>query len=411
MKVSDPTANRMAYLLEQKNGDIYMAYGRADINKLLWVFKLEGTYNGYLTNRYPELLGLPTTKGLEVYVTKFSPGAYRCTLKSGKNLGYSTEELMESDFTDIKDMAQILTTYDLPPEDITIIPYQHPLSSFLWTDAEEELPLIEALLGVPGWHADVVMLEDKAEINNLPTASALELFYEDGMYEYYFPSIRSQYVVAHLRNGKEIPVADALREGLITIYDLDAWGIAYYREKKPDYAEVPTLTLASRWEKQQAWLGGYTWTCVSTEDGAGTQITADAATVIQAAKAGEFVPMTVYWAAWDSSPPVVELKFTIPPDAVKVLSYRLYADGEWRQTKTHVLTETGDGISLIQGDCLYEIIATWDEKADGEYYGSAVYAFRAATKPMEEDPGSTTTTLPEGYAVSSNRSTNPTNGD
>ena len=382
--VSDPTANRMAYLLEQKNGDIYIAYGRTDIHQLLWVFKLKGTYNGYLTNRYPELLGLPTTKGLEVYVTKFSGTGYRCTLKSGKNLGYSAEELINSDFTDIKDMAAILTTYDLPPEMISVIPYQHPLSSFLWTDAEEELPLIEALLGLYGKDTAVVRLEDKAETQNILTDSALEFFYEDEKHEYYFPSIRSQYVVVHLKNGKEVPVTDALQQGLITIADLDRYGIIYYCEQKPDYTSPPALDVVSRGEKQRAWQGGYTWTCVPEGDGVGQQVVADAASALQAVQAGEIPPWTVSVAHYDASLPPATLYFGLAPDEVMVDIYRLEANGEWRQTVTHVLMAVGDSLTLMHGDCLYVITATWRQKADGAYYGSATYAFRAGLVPMEK---------------------------
>ena len=60
---------------------------------------------------------------------------------------------------------------------------------------------------------------------------ALEGFYRDESYAYYFPSIRSHVVTVYYRDGTEQNVKDALAEGKIRISDLDWFGIAYY--KKP----------------------------------------------------------------------------------------------------------------------------------------------------------------------------------
>lgn len=80
---------------------------------------------------------------------------------------------------------------------------------------------------------DVVMVVDiidRAKEENIPTDSALELFWSEEEYEYFFPSIRSEYVVVLYTDGTRQTVAEALREGRITVADLDAFGIDYYRE-------------------------------------------------------------------------------------------------------------------------------------------------------------------------------------
>lgn len=70
---------------------------------------------------------------------------------------------------------------------------------------------------------------DIAERDNLPTDDALELFYSDDTYDYYFSSIRSMYVIVYYNDGTEQTVQDALAEGKIKISDLDSFGIHYFK--------------------------------------------------------------------------------------------------------------------------------------------------------------------------------------
>lgn len=114
--------------------------------------------------------------------------------------------------------------------------------------ASEELPLPEP---------DVVTLDcivDVAEAENVPTDTALEFFWSDGEYDYYFPSIRSQYVVAFYSDGTKEPVKEALEGGRITIADLDAFGVGYSREKVVrvvdivDWTEIESLATADALE-------------------------------------------------------------------------------------------------------------------------------------------------------------------
>lgn len=78
----------------------------------------------------------------------------------------------------------------------------------------------------------VVNIVDKTVNSDLVTADALEGFYNDDMYNYYFSSIRSQYVIVEYSDGSTETVAYALAENRITIADLDAYGIGYYKEPR-----------------------------------------------------------------------------------------------------------------------------------------------------------------------------------
>lgn len=81
---------------------------------------------------------------------------------------------------------------------------------------------------------DVVTVDtivDVAAEENIPTDTALELFWSDGEYEYFFPTIRSQYVVVFYSDGTRQTVKEALAEERIIIDDLDTFGIDYYKEE------------------------------------------------------------------------------------------------------------------------------------------------------------------------------------
>mgnify|MGYP003302831931 CR=1 FL=1 len=71
---------------------------------------------------------------------------------------------------------------------------------------------------------------DKTIEEGLSTAEALELFYKDDNYEYYFPSIKSDYVVVIDQDNNEINIKDALNNKMIKINDLEKANIKFYKE-------------------------------------------------------------------------------------------------------------------------------------------------------------------------------------
>ena len=60
---------------------------------------------------------------------------------------------------------------------------------------------------------------------------ALELFWSDEEYDYFFPNMGTE-VTVHLSDGHSWPLHDALMDGLVTVSDLDDYGIKYYKEPK-----------------------------------------------------------------------------------------------------------------------------------------------------------------------------------
>lgn len=101
---------------------------RRKIEKKFWSLP---TYTGInvsdnLKMNYKEYLGLPTDKGLEIYVWKTGTINYQCVLKSGRNLVYTDDEIFASSPVDLNIMRTILSTYDITQNQITFYPVVHP---------------------------------------------------------------------------------------------------------------------------------------------------------------------------------------------------------------------------------------------------------------------------------------------
>lgn len=96
-----------------------------------------------LREKYPEYFDLPTSKGLEVYIWQMAPNSYSCGVMSGTNREKTLEEMMNLKGVSIDEMKAILSSYDIPKEDIIIIPWQNPISSYLgeyWISQKDEDP-------------------------------------------------------------------------------------------------------------------------------------------------------------------------------------------------------------------------------------------------------------------------------
>lgn len=77
----------------------------------------------------------------------------------------------------------------------------------------------------------VVDIIDRTETEPLLTADALEGFWCDDEFTYYFASIKSHYVIVHYSDGTQETVREALEAGRVTLADLDRFGIDYYKEE------------------------------------------------------------------------------------------------------------------------------------------------------------------------------------
>ncbi len=99
----------------------------------------------YLRESFPEYFGLPTDKGLEVYVWQLAENSYFCGLLPGQNLHYSDNRLWNLKPTTIEEMKYILGTYDINPNLISIIPIAVPHSSYIYEIDAEYCKKIESM--------------------------------------------------------------------------------------------------------------------------------------------------------------------------------------------------------------------------------------------------------------------------
>ena len=96
-----------------------------------------------LREGYPKYFDLDTFKGLEVYVWQMAPGSYSCGVMSGTNRNKTFEELMNLKGVTITEMRAILSAYDIDKENISVIPWQNPISSYIadyWISQKDEDP-------------------------------------------------------------------------------------------------------------------------------------------------------------------------------------------------------------------------------------------------------------------------------
>lgn len=90
-------------------------------------------YQETLLDQYPQYFGLDASDGLDVYVYQMAENSYSFALFPHTEL---TREMFSSEMLNIQgigttEMKAILATYDVPEENIYIIPWQNPISSYI----------------------------------------------------------------------------------------------------------------------------------------------------------------------------------------------------------------------------------------------------------------------------------------
>ncbi|MBQ6841211.1 MAG: hypothetical protein IJO63_03760 [Bacilli bacterium] len=80
---------------------------------------------------------------------------------------------------------------------------------------------------------NVVNIIDKTkDMDDFVCAEALESFYTDDEYTYYYSCMKGEHIVVQYESGYEETVTQALKFGAITISDLDEHSIYYYKQEK-----------------------------------------------------------------------------------------------------------------------------------------------------------------------------------
>lgn len=107
-----------------------------------------------LREKYPEYFELGTFKGLEVYVWQMAENDYRFGLMQGTNREKTPEEKLALKGATAEEMGLILSTYEIEDNDIFVIPWQNPISSYMVTEdmlkGPEYINNIRAMLGLDG---------------------------------------------------------------------------------------------------------------------------------------------------------------------------------------------------------------------------------------------------------------------
>lgn len=85
-------------------------------------------------DQYPAFCGLDTSNGLDIFVAKFAPDVYSCSLFSSGQIDKDAVELLSPNRVDLATMKEIIALYNLSAEAFTVIPYQNPLSSYIVPD-------------------------------------------------------------------------------------------------------------------------------------------------------------------------------------------------------------------------------------------------------------------------------------
>lgn len=94
-----------------------------------------------LRSQYPAYFDLPVDQGLEVYVWQMAENSYSCGVLPGTDREKTLEELMNLKGVSLGEMGAILSTYDIDADDIVVIPWQNPISSYIadyWVVQNEE---------------------------------------------------------------------------------------------------------------------------------------------------------------------------------------------------------------------------------------------------------------------------------
>ena len=86
-----------------------------------------------LMEQYPEYFGLDASGGLDVYVWQFAEKHFSFGLlpHAESSLYWLADDVMNLRGVSADTMRAILATYDIDGDDIYVIPWQNPLSSYL----------------------------------------------------------------------------------------------------------------------------------------------------------------------------------------------------------------------------------------------------------------------------------------
>ena len=198
-----------------------------------------------LKTKYPQFFNVSTDGGLTVYIWQMSANNYSCYLANTSMEVISDNSFAYDVGASISEMRAILTAYDIDRNDITIQPVRNPLSSYYYEIDNAYRKKVKDLfwndnsnVGISNNSQSVTKTKNVERIidhsvdDGVAYDTALELFYTDDRYNYYFSNIISQYIIVEFDDGTKNNVKEALIAGEITISDLDKFEIQYSKTEK-----------------------------------------------------------------------------------------------------------------------------------------------------------------------------------
>ncbi len=135
----------MGYTNVYEFGGIIDWTGETIVGKEPYHQNPEAEYLADLREKFPEYFDLGTFKGLEVYAWQMARDSYSFGVMTGTNRNKSLEEMMHLKGATASEMKAILSTYDIPKENIIVIPWQNPISSYIgeyWIREKDEDPAV-----------------------------------------------------------------------------------------------------------------------------------------------------------------------------------------------------------------------------------------------------------------------------
>lgn len=171
-------------------------------------------------------------------VPKLSSFDFECCMFSANFKSFRSQYILKKELAKIMDNYEKKTcnskTYYYDSEnDITITEYGvqsgFPMNKFYIVYDKGEYNCDNDNVNIV---SDII--DKSIYIDDFTCAEALEPFYDDELYQYSYPCIKSSYVVVKYKNGVEETVEDALKKGTITISDLDDYNIRYVKIEKSD---------------------------------------------------------------------------------------------------------------------------------------------------------------------------------
>jgi len=124
-----------------------------------------------------------------------------------------------------------------------------------------------------------ILVDETKDKEDLACDDALEYFYEDENYTYYWSCIKNKYMIVKYKDGSKELISEALKQGHIDIQVLGKFDISYHREEKKqeELQSPPDLFVytESSENRAKALLGTHSWKVI--KDGKEEVIMADSA--------------------------------------------------------------------------------------------------------------------------------------